>query len=199
MAKTRMHRPVKLIAGLLGGDEDLLRRARQKLTHRFGDVDLESDLWDFDSTDYYEAEMGPSLRRWFISFARLIRPDDLPQIKLETNRMEEEIAEDCLLSEIVRPVNIDPGYIDLPKLVLATTKNHAHRLYLGSGIYGEVTLHFAEGQWRAQPWTYPDYQRAEYHAFFTRVRDGLGRQLKSIERPDATPSPSPDSPFGPEA
>jgi hypothetical protein len=181
VAKVRTHRPVKLIVGLLSGDEDLLRRARQRLFRRFGEVDLESDIWDFTETDYYEAEMGPDLRRWFISFDRLVRPDDLPQIKLETNRMEEEIAEDCVLGEVARPVNIDPGYIDLPKLVLATTKNHAHRLYLGSGIYGEVTLHMAEGQWRPATWTYPDYRRSEYHAFFTRVRDRLQEQYKTTQ------------------
>lgn len=180
MAAPRPHRPVKLIVGLLGGDVDLLRRTRQLLARRYGPVDLESDLWPFDDTDYYRDEMGPGLMRLFVSFERLIRPDALAQIKLETNRMETSIAEDALLRDIVRPVNIDPGYVDLGKLVLATTKNHAHRVYLSDGIYAEVTLRYSDGGWQPWPWTYPDFSRAEYHAFFERVRRRLKDQYQAL-------------------
>ena len=100
MAKPRAPRPVKLFAGLLSGDLDLLRRARQLLIRRWGPVDLESDIWPFDYTDYYEPEMGPDLQRWFLSFEHLIGPDRLPEIKHETNALEAEIAEQCLLPDI---------------------------------------------------------------------------------------------------
>ena len=178
MGKPRPARPVKLLVGLLGGDPDLLRRARQLLVRRFGPVDAESDLWPFDQTDYYQDEMGPGLQRWFLGFAPLIPPDQLADIKHETNAIEETIAADCALLDIARPVNIDPGYLDLSKLVLATTKDRAHRIYLGHGIYAEVTLQYAQGAWQVLPWTYPDYRRPEYHAFFSRLRDQYHQQQR---------------------
>jgi len=181
MARPRAARPVKLFAGLLSGDVDLLRRARQLLTRRLGPVDLESDVWPFDQTDYYAAEMGPDLKRWFVSFATLVPPDGLAEIKLETNAVEERIAGDCLLPDISRPVNIDPGYLDLTKLVLATTKDRGHRIYLGQGIYAEVTLQYAEGRWQTHPWTYPDYAQAACHAFFVQVRERFRAQRRALE------------------
>lgn len=173
MARARNAAPVKLICGLLSGDEDLLRRTQQVLSRRFGPLDLESDLWAFHETDYYAKQMGPDLKRRFISFERLISPRSLQQIKTETNVMEEAIAEQCLDPVITRPVNIDPGYVDLAKLVLATTKDRSHRIYLGQGIYAEVTLHYHGHRWDIWPWTYPDYRRPECHRFFDEVRQRL--------------------------
>lgn len=181
MAKPRPARPVRLFAGLLSGDVDLLRRARQLLAKRFGPVDCESELWPFDQTDYYRDEMGPNLQRWFVSFATLVGPDQLAHIKIESNAIERVIAADCAQPDIPRPVNIDPGYVDLTKLVLATTKDRGHRIYLGHGIYAEVTLQYTQGAWQTLPWTYPDYQRAEYHAFFSRLRDQLRQQRRDVE------------------
>jgi hypothetical protein len=176
MGKPRPARSVKLLVGLLGSDPDLLRRARQLLVRRFGPVDCESDFWPFDQTDYYQDEMGPRLQRWFLGFAEPIPPDRLAEIKHETNAIEEAMAADCALLDIPRPVNIDPGYIDLTRLVLATTKDRGHRIYLGHGIYAEVTLLYAQGAWQVLPWTYPDYRRAEYHVFFSRLRERLHQQ-----------------------
>jgi hypothetical protein len=171
MARPRPAQPVKLMVGLLSGDLDLFRRARQLLAHDYGPVDLASDVWPFDETSYYEAEMGPKLRRCFLSFERLIRPDQLAEIKRQTNELEQRIADDCLQPDCPRPVNLDPGYLDLARLVLATTKDRSHRIYLNLGIYAEVTLHYSEGAWQPWPWTYPDYRKPEYHAFFERVRE----------------------------
>lgn len=185
MARPRAPQPVKLLCGLLSNDPDLLRRTRQLLRKRFGSVDLESDVWPFDQTDYYEAEMGAGLQRWFVSFERPISPADLAEIKRQTNAVEEQIADDCLLPDIARPVNIDPGYLDLSKLVLASTKDSSHRVYLGRGIYAEVTLRYSHGRWLEHPWTYPDYKTPVYHAFFTQVRERLRRQ-----RIDPPPSPT---------
>ena len=71
---------------------------------------------------------------------------------------------------VTRPLNLDPGYLTEAKLVLATTKDRDHRLYLGQGIFGEVTLAYRHGEWSKNPWTYPDYQSAEYHQFFGECR-----------------------------
>jgi hypothetical protein len=180
MARPRPARPVKLIVGMLGGDVDLLRRARQLLKHDFGEIDLESDLWPFDQTDYYEEEMGPGLQRWFLSFARVIRPESLPEIKRHTNELEERIAGQAMLPERPRPVNLDPGYVDLNKLVLATTKDRDHRIYLNQGIYAEVTLRYRDGAWQPWPWTYPDYQQPHYLEFFERVRQIYRAQLRQL-------------------
>lgn len=179
MGTPRLPLPAKLICGLLGADEDLLHRARQMLVRRFGPVEFESAIWLFSQTSYYETEMGPGLKRQFVAFERLIPPDSLARIKRETNEIESQIAEECVALGIARPVNLDPGTIDLARLVLATTKDRSHRIYLDQGVYAEVTLHWSEGAWRVWPWTYPDYHDPAYHEFFTRVRTRLSEQLRA--------------------
>lgn len=176
--------PVVLLVGLLSGDPDLLRRARQLLSRRFGPIQHESPLWPFEATDYYAAEMGTGLQRGFASFAQLIAPDHLVEVKHETNALEAQIAEQCLQPDLARPVNIDPGYIDLSKLVLASTKDSGHRVCIGRNLYAEVTLRYQHGAWHTLPWTYPDYARPEYHAFFTRVRAGLRQQRVAQTDPE---------------
>ena len=191
MARPHPPAPVKLFVGLLSGDPDLFRRARQLLGRAFGAVDCESDHWPFDQTDYYAQEMGAGLQRCFLGFSPLISPDRLAEIKRTTNALEEQIAADCLLPDIPRPVNIDPGYLDLTKLVLATTKDRGHRIYLGAGIYAEVTLQYAHNVWQTLPWTYPDYTRPEYHAFFTQLRAQLHERRRALDQMRDRPAPSP--------
>lgn len=187
MGTARRLTPVKLFVGLLSSDADLLRRARQKLIRVCGPVDVESDVWPFTQTDYYESEMGPNLLRQFVAFQRLIRADQLGEFKQYTNQLENEIAEDCLALEIPRPVNIDPGYIEMAKLVLASTKNATHRIYLGDGIFAEVTLHFVAGRWTPWPWTYPDFRTEHYQEYFLRLRQTYHEQLNAIARFSAPP------------
>lgn len=187
MGTPRTPPPVKLFVGLLGGDPDLLRRARQLLVRKYGPTDLESELWPFAQTSYYADEMGPDLKRWFLSFEKLVRPESLAEIKRETNAVEREIADACAFPDVPRPVNLDPGYLDLGKLALATTKDRSHRLYIGQGIYAEVTLQFTQGGWQPWPWTYPDYRQSEYHEFFLRVRERLYEQRN---RPNDLSKPS---------
>jgi hypothetical protein len=178
MGRPRRPQSVKLICGMLGADPDLLRRAIQRLTREFGPVDLHSDLWPFDQTDYYAEQMGPQLRRQFIAFERLVQPDALAGIKHETNALEDAIADDCVALGIPRPVNLDPGYIHPSKLVLASTKDSAHRIAIGAKMYAEITLQYARGAWQPLPWTYPDYRAEHYHAFFDQVRERLLEQWR---------------------
>lgn len=180
MGRPRAPQPVKLLCGLLSGDVDLLRRATQLLVRRFGPVDLVSDIWPFDQTNYYEAEMGGGLRRQFVSFERLIGPESLPSIKHETNAIEATLAEQCLSLGLGRPVNLDPGYLTPTKLVLATTKDAGHRIYIGSQMYAEVTLRWVDEAWQVQPWTYPDYRQEAYHAYFTAVRRRFLEQVRRL-------------------
>ena len=173
MGTAREPAPVKLIASLLTGDPGLLPDVRAALVQAFGPTDLESDILAFDHTDYYAAEFGPGLQRQFVTFERLIAPADLPAVKRQTNDLERSFAQ-----EGRRLVNIDPGYVSLSKLVLATTKDHAHRLYLGQGIYGEVTLAYQQGRFRPWPWTYSDYASDRYCALFMEIRRRYKTQIR---------------------
>ena len=168
----------KLIVGLLSGDRDLLAEAARRLGHQLGALDSSSDVHPFVGTSYYEDELGTEVWRQFLSTQELIRIDRLPEIKRLTNDLEFRFCDDLALSHDKRPINLDPGYLTLSKLVLATTKDYSHRLYLGQGIFGEVTLHFESGEWKAWPWTYPDYATKTYHGWLTATRERLKSQLR---------------------
>ncbi len=175
MGTAREPQPVKLIASLLTGDLGLLAGVKEALTLTFGPIDFESELLPFDHTDYYAAEFGPGLQRQIVTFAELVDPGDLPAIKRKTNEMEQALA-----AAMRRQVNIDPGYVSLGNMVLASTKNHAHRLYLGEGIYGEGTLTYQQGRFRAWPWTYPDYASEGYCVLFDQIRERYKAQLRAV-------------------
>jgi hypothetical protein len=174
-------KPVKLIVGILAADERCLTAAREGLSGLLGALDLTSDIWPFDQTDYYTSQIGPHILRQFVSSEQLIDPGDLAAIKHRTNALEQQLAA-ALALPFPRPVNLDPGLIEPSKLVLATTKNYSHRIYIGDKMYAEVTLIFDKGNWRPLPYTYPDYHRPEYLDFFTRVRSRLMRQVREETR-----------------
>jgi len=173
MGTAREPLPVKPIVSLLTGDLELLPQAKDALVEHYGPIEWQSGLLPFDHTAYYAAEFGPDLQRQIIVFKRLVDPVELPDIKLQTNRLEREMA-----GGDQRRINIDPGYVSLGKLVLASTKDHAHRLYLGQGIYGEITLTFQRGRFRAWPWSYPDYASEAYCRLFDAIRESYKRQLR---------------------
>ena len=176
MGTPKAHGKVCLIIGVLSAFDDLLDAAAGACEKEFGAIALRSDTFPFDCTDYYEHEMGVGIRRRFLSFAELVEPSRLPDIKLRTNDMEAELAR-ARPGNLPRPVNLDPGYLTLSKLVLATTKDHAHRIYLRDGIYAEVTLSYRHGAWQPMPWTYPDYRTEAYVRFFDDVRTRCRPQL----------------------
>jgi hypothetical protein len=178
MGAIRQFNPVKLFIGVLVSHVRLLPEIEQRLAAAFGPIDHRSDVIPFDFTDYYEGEMGEIIDRMFFSFERLIEADQLPEIKRQTNRLEEEMLP--LFRTTKRPVNLDPGYIELAKVILATTKNFYHRIYLGAGIFGEVTMHFKNNTFQFFPWTYPDYQSKDYQEFFLRVRQIYRSQLRTM-------------------
>ncbi len=177
MADVRSPKPVNLVCGLISADPDLMRRAIQLLRGYQGPTDHVSDIGPFDMTDYYALEMGEDLQRQFVSFENLIDPGALAGVKLLTNELERRICADLALPEDRRLVNLDPGYVTLAKVVLATTKDFSHRVYLRDGIYAESTLRWLDGKWFAWPWTYPDYASERYHAFFTQVRESFREKL----------------------
>jgi hypothetical protein len=138
----------------------------------FGTVALASPKFAFRETDYYTPTMGAELTKCFWAFEPLRNPGELARWKRQAIQWEAEYAALGRRPE-KRPLNLDPGYITLAKLVLASTKDHAHRIYLGQDIFAEVTLYFKDGRWQPRDWTFPDYRRADYHEFFLAARQFL--------------------------
>jgi hypothetical protein len=169
-------RPVKLFVALLSKYENLLASVERDLTGLFGSIDSSTRAVPWRLTDYYEKEMGADLLRKFVSFGPLISPERLPEIKLQTQDLEEKY---CVKEETGgRRMNIDPGYLEAGKVVLASTKHAAHRIYLRSGIYGEVTLIFRSGAFEPLIHTYKDYFWPESLSFFSGLRSPYLSQLK---------------------
>ncbi|HVN86205.1 MAG TPA: DUF4416 family protein [Candidatus Binatia bacterium] len=174
MGEPRAPERVKLIAGLLTSSADLLRDVHRVLAAEFGAIDAASDPTAWTESSYYAAEMGKTLWRQYVSFTPLIDPESLVRVKHRTNATENwwRVASP-------RRVNIDPGYLSATKLVLASTKDAAHRIYLGDGIYGEATLRYADGAWQPYPYTYRDYAGPIAGAFFNGVRSRFLTQRRS--------------------
>lgn len=158
---------------MIAGDESLFKKAIKHLEMLYGPVDFTSTIVPFDKTSYYKQEMGRNLQRQFISFTRLILPGKLVQIKRQTNELEFKLSK----NRHNRAINLDPGYLEYGKLVLATTKDHQHRLYLGQGIFGEVTLRYTNGTFSPWEWTYPDYATPAYISIFNQIRTLYQQQI----------------------
>jgi len=173
MGRITEPKPVKLIVGFIFSDEKYLVKAKEILKRRFGRPDFDSQILEFTHTDYYCAELGNNLKRNFISFKRLIGPQELWKIKQLTNRIESSFS-----NKGRRRINIDPGYIDMAKLVLASTKDYRHRIYLNKGIYAEITLYYQAGSFKSWNWTYPDYATSLYLDIFNKIRSLYAEQLK---------------------
>jgi hypothetical protein len=160
---------VLLIIAACSRHIEALQWACARSVSEYGKVYSTSEAFNFAETDYYTASMGPNLKKQFFAFETPIDPAALAHIKCTTNQWEAEYAALGRHAE-PRPLNLDPGYITPAKLVLASTKDHAHRIYLAGGIYAEVTLSFRAGRWQPLEWTYPDYRREDYQEFFTACR-----------------------------
>lgn len=176
MGEIRKHPPVKLITGIIAADTGILSSAEALLSQKFGDIDFRSETLPFDYTEYYIREMGQNLVRKFISFERLIQPETIVEVKLFTNQLEREFL---YPDSTRRRINLDPGYITAAKLVLASTKDHIHRIYLRDGVYLENTLYMEKKTFRPWQWTYPDYRSDKYIEIFNEIRRIYMEQLRS--------------------
>jgi hypothetical protein len=172
--------PVQLFAAVLMGDETLLPPVRERLAEAFGPVDFESGSFPFDVTGYYEPEMGAGLRRRFLTFERLISPEDLARVKLVTNRIEDGFVRDGR-----RRVNLDPGYMDIYKIVLASAKFQGPKVYVAEGICADLTLYYDRG-WKPFPWGFPDFRDGRYDGVLTEIRR-LYKAKRKRRGPDGTP------------
>lgn len=179
MGAIQKHPPVKYICGALYNDDALYVSARAALVARFGALDFESDPMPFDHTDYYRDEMGERLLRRFISFETLREPDELVTAKHATNAIEQRLAR----PDGGRRVNLDIGYLAPAKLLLATTKDHGHRVYLGRGIFAELEYWYQSGDFTMLPWTFPDYRTQAYREVFRKIRKRYLVQLADAGEP----------------
>ena len=157
---------VKLICAVTYTPDIDLDEVIASLEGAFGLIDGRSAVVNFNHTDYYAEEMGGGLKKLILSFEHPFKADNLWLAKRTANDIES-----IYQVEHKRRVNLDPGYLELSKLVLASTKNFSHRIYLNQGIYGEVTLLFADGKFTKLPWTYPDYLENEFQTFLLKTRE----------------------------
>jgi hypothetical protein len=174
MGKTREPKPAKLFMSLIVSEDDILQHGVQDLCLTHGEVDFISERLPFNFTNYYAQEMGKHLFRRFITFGHLISVPLLPDIKQATNCIEEKYA----LPNGNRRLNIDPGYLCLEHVILATTKGYTHRPYLREGIYADLALIYQNKSFRPLEWTYPDYRQKEVIGLFNQFRKKYVEDLK---------------------
>lgn len=166
----------KLISSLFSSQRNLIEKVILDLEGLFGPTDWISPAIFFDRTKYYEKEMGWPLHRRFVSYKNLVRPEDIVDIKWKTNALEKKYSQGGK-----RKINIDPGYVALERLVLATGKNYSHRIYLSKGIYADLTFIFQRGSFSPLAWTYKDYGDPEIIGFFNDVRKRYKNQIRGID------------------
>jgi hypothetical protein len=176
MAQPKPFAPVKLVCGVIYKEEPFCEKVRGVLAGEWGRIDLESPVFPFDLTGYYEDEMGSGLRRRFMSFEALIPPETLAAKKILTIELEESLRGEA--GAYGRPVNIDPGYLTASALIMATAKDFSHRVPLEGGIYAHLEFLFTKTGVKILDWTYPDFRRAPCQAFFRSVREIYLRRLR---------------------
>jgi hypothetical protein len=169
--------PVKLVCGVLYSDEKLLDLARQLLIEIYGPIDYKTQVFPFKVTDYYIPEMGSPIYRLFYSFKALINPKELARIKIECNEIEDKIAVGGK-----RKVNLDPGYMDYDKFVLASAKYNAHKIYLDFGIWADLTLMYTHGKLVPSDYAFPDFKTGEYEKEILFIRAKYKGQVRKMNR-----------------
>ena len=175
MGEVRPPQPVKLFIATLYEDLEVLEAVIPLLVERFGTIEWRSDPISFTYTDYYR-DIGENLVRVFLVFKSLVDPGILPEVKLFTNELEKRTATEGH----PRRINLDPGYFDGGKIVLATTKNFSHRVYIGKGIYAEATIKWERGDFQPFPYTYPDYRSEAYRPILKKIRELYRASLTAL-------------------
>jgi uncharacterized protein DUF4416 len=164
--------PVKTIAAVLFREDEALAEALARLRERFGEIDFEGPDHDFAATDYYEAELGKGLKRRIFSFHALAASEDLIELKLAAGAIEEATR-----GPAGRRVNIDIGYLDVHKLVLASRKPGAQKVHLGQGIWADLVLRYSKGRFHPFEWSFLDFKDGTYHRDLLRIREKYKAQL----------------------
>lgn len=176
MSTKRHQEEALLFVGALYASSEIFDRNLPELENHFGPVLFQSAIMPWDHSHYYRDELGTPISRRFIFFERLIDASCLPEIKVMTDDMEYRN-----LIHGKRQINLDPGYLTEAKVILASTKNYSHRIYLGRGIYAEQEYIFSKGSYRPLSHTYTDYRKSEYLKVFSQARQ-LFRQMLAARR-----------------
>ncbi len=177
MGQVRPPMPVIYFCALLRAPSISQDDIEAALAAHFGPIILRSPELPFVQTTYYEREMGTGLTRVYLGFSPLRKMSELAAAKHATNRLEAQWAVNDQ-----RLINLDPGYLDHAKVVLVTTKDYSHRLYIGGGMYAEVTLQYRSKSYQSWEWTYPDYQQPAALEFFNQFREVYKAQLRQASR-----------------
>ncbi len=177
MARQQEVTPVKLFCGILFSNKELLTIALKKLSDKWGVIDYKSDEFVFaNNHEYYKNEIKGEIKRIFISFENLVEPENISKIKEHSNYIEDEFTKQFPLE---RPINIDPGYMDYNKVILASYKYGQQKIAVGSGVWADITLFYAKGGFTSFPWTFPDFQTDLYYPALIKIRELYKQNLKT--------------------
>lgn len=170
MAQSIYPPEAKAILFLLTAHEELAKEVIAAFEPTLGPVELQSPWHPFHHSAYYEKEMGPNLKRCLIGFKNIFEPHRLAELKQLTTELENP-------SEGKRVINIDPGYIDLFKVVLASGKAGGQKVALSKETYAYPLLRYEKGNWHPFEWTYPDFKEPTYHQDLLKIRMSLRKEL----------------------
>jgi hypothetical protein len=173
MAEPQLPDPVKLLVAIIWADAEARESAISLMTASWGEIDFIGPDRPFDATTYYVPEMGPTLHRRLVSFASLLAPESIREAKLRCNKIETEMAR-----EGRRSVNLDVGYLDHNKLVLASAKNAGQKIHLGVGIYADLVARYKAGRYQPFEWTFPDFKDGRYDDELAAIRERYRQQLR---------------------
>lgn len=176
MAAPQLVPPVKLIVAALWSRSTILEHALDLMTERWGAIDFRGAEHPFDVTDYYAPEMGPNLRRQLFAFAKLVPPEWLKELKLACNQIEDQLRNDR-----GREVNLDIGYLDHNKIVLASCKYAGQKIPLGDGIHADLIARYAKGKYQPFEWTFPDFKTDRYDGELNAIRARYLEQLRELK------------------
>ncbi len=172
MAEPMIPSRAKLFIGILTSRDDLFEEARKIIENKYGEIDFATAKILFTHTSYYSS-LGKNIFKVLFSFKKLIKREDIVGIKLFTNKLEKKLS-----GKDKRLINIDPGYLTLSNVFLASCKDYFHRMYLTKGVFLENELKYVAKKFEPWEWTYPDYRKSEYMHFFYNVRRIYHNQLK---------------------
>jgi hypothetical protein len=176
MAYPKEPDPVKFFVAVLFSDEERFFKAKSLMIEYFGNFDFESETKKFDVSNYYKDEMGENIFRVFLSFETLRTPDFLVEMKLKSLEIEIKLA-----YEGRRKVNIDPGYIDFSKVILATFKGAGSKIYLAKGVWADLILRYEKGTFHPFPWTFPDFRDGRYNQILIKIRNLYKEQIRKMK------------------
>jgi len=169
MARIQKPPPGQLIVSIIYSHIDAVVDALRLLEKQFGRVRCETVDIQYTNTDRYEEEMGSNLVRRLFSFEKLVERDSLPEIKSVCQEIERQLG-DQVGDFVFRAANLDPGVLTPDNLVMASNREYNHRIYLADGVFAEIQLIWAHGQFTRLPWTNHDFCDDEVVDFLIRVR-----------------------------